>query len=89
MKYKAYGTLAMEDERETMAEAVHDAIFTSVHLSNNLPACGYIEVATIVRIPNSEISDEMLQQARTDVVQRSAKVKAELLDWIKMMEGDE
>lgn len=86
MKYKAYGTLAMEDERETMSEAVHDAIFTSVQLSNNLPACGYIEVATIVRIPNSEISSEMLQHARADVAERSTKVKADLLKWIEGME---
>lgn len=90
MKYKAYNTGRVDlDERSSLSEAIKDAVDNSVLWTNNLPQCGYLEVAIIVRIPNNEISWEMLEQARVDVAQRSAKVKAELLDWIKVMEGDE
>ena len=89
MKYKAWNTGIVETERELMSDAIKDAVDSSVFWTDRLPMCGYIEVATVVRIPNTEISNEVLQQARVDVAQRNAKVKAELFDWIDRMEMDQ
>lgn len=89
MKCKAWNTGIAETERDSMAEAVKDAVNSSVFWTDSLPACGYIEVATVVRIPNSEISDEMLEQSRVDAEQRNAKLKVDLLKWIDRMELDQ
>ncbi len=87
MKYKAWDTGVMQDERSTMDEAIKDAVDASVFWTDRLPMCGYIEVATIVRIPNSEISEAMVEQARRDVEERNANVKSTLLEWINRMDG--
>ena len=87
MTYKAWNTGIAETERPTMGEAIQDAVNASVFWTDSLPQCGYIEVATIVRIPNSEIAEAMVEQARKDVTERNANVKATLLEWINRMDG--
>ena len=86
MTYKAWNTGIAQSERDSLSEAIKDAVEASVFWTDDLPACGYIEVASIVRIPNSEISDQMLQQARVDVEQRNVKLKVDLLKWVERME---